>query len=175
MTNQVTVQHEGHFRTVEAFVDDPNKMVLKAGLIGLCKRIAAVLERQYPGWLWAIRPDEAGGIIDIFSVRIDGKWGYTLHTDPLHEDENLRAVTEAGGEILERYGFPRGAYSYDVWKAGNWRFGTLVPLLTDKERGMQRAMHAQMVRQGIATGQIGLIVEHGSNHLGAALKAAGRK
>ena len=62
MSSKVTVQHEGKFKLVDSFVDDPNKMVMKAQLINLSKDVAAVLDRHYPGWLWAIRPDEGGGI-----------------------------------------------------------------------------------------------------------------
>ena len=175
MSSKVTVQHEGKFKLVDSFVDDPNKMVMKAQLINLSKDVAAVLDRHYPGWLWAIRPDEGGGIIDIFSLRIDAEWGYTLHTAKLQEDVDRRSVIQAGGEILERYGMPRGPYSYTAWKAGHWQFGKLTPKLTDKERSVQRAMHARNIRHGIETGQVGLIIEHDTSNLGAVLKAAGRK
>lgn len=171
MSSKVAVEHDGRMRLVESFVDAPEKMVLKATLINLCKRVAAVLDRHYPGWLWAIRPDEGGGIVDIFSMRIDAEWGYTLHTARLQEDVDLRSVIVAGGEILERYGMPRGPYSYEAWKSGNWRFGRLVPKLTDKERQVQRTAFARSIRNGIESGHVKLLVEDGTNHLGAAIKA----
>ena len=63
------------------------------------KNIAEHLEKKYPGWLWAVHVMD--GLIAVKSMRLSGNWGFVLHEDKI--DNDYKAVTNAGGEILERY------------------------------------------------------------------------
>ena len=63
------------------------------------KNVAEHLEKKYPGWLWAVHVMD--GLIAVKSMRLSGNWGFVLHEDKI--DNDYKAVTNAGGEILERY------------------------------------------------------------------------
>ena len=62
------------------------------------KNVAEHLEKKYPGWLWAVHVMD--GLIAVKSMRLSGNWGFVLHEDKI--DNDYKAVTNAGGEILER-------------------------------------------------------------------------
>ena len=63
------------------------------------KNVAEHLEKKYHGWLWAVHVMD--GLIAVKSMRLSGNWGFVLHEDKI--DNDYKAVTNAGGEILERY------------------------------------------------------------------------
>ena len=63
------------------------------------KNVAEHLEKKYPGWLWAVHVMD--GLIAVKSMRLSGNWGFVLHEDKI--DNDYKAVTNAGGEILEMY------------------------------------------------------------------------
>ena len=63
------------------------------------KNVAEHLEKKYPGWLWAVHVMD--GVAVVKSMRLSGNWGFVLHEDKI--DNDYKAVTRAGGEILERY------------------------------------------------------------------------
>ena len=63
------------------------------------KNVAEHLEKKYPGWLWAVHVMD--GLIAVKSMRLSGNWGFVLHEDKI--DNDYKSVTNAGGEILERY------------------------------------------------------------------------
>ena len=65
----------------------------------LAKNVAEHLEKKYPGWLWAVHVMD--GVVGVKSMRLSGQWGFILHEDKI--DNDYKAVTRAGGEILERY------------------------------------------------------------------------
>ena len=65
----------------------------------LAKNVAEHLEKKYPGWLWAVHVMD--GVVGVKSMRLSGNWGFILHEDKI--DNDYKAVTRAGGEILERY------------------------------------------------------------------------
>ena len=65
----------------------------------LAKNVAETLEKKYPGWFWAVNVMD--GIVTVKSLRISGNWGFVMHADKI--DNDYKAVTRAGGEILERY------------------------------------------------------------------------
>jgi hypothetical protein len=78
----------------------------------LAKNVAEHLEKKYPGWLWAVHVMD--GVAVVKSMRLSGNWGFVLHEDKI--DNDYKAVTRAGGEILERYrqstnGFNQTKYS----------------------------------------------------------------
>lgn len=76
----------------------------------LAKRSADLLNKHYPGYLWAVNvnSDEKGGCLFIKNFSISYRYGYTLHINKL--DPTLKKVVTAGGEILERAKMARGSY-----------------------------------------------------------------
>jgi len=73
------------------------------------KNVAEHLEKKYPGWLWAVNTMD--GVVTVKSMRLSGNWGFVLHEDKI--DNDYRAVTLAGGEILERYRQHRSKFNQD--------------------------------------------------------------
>ena len=77
----------------------------------LAKNAAAILDKHYPGHLWGINVDGAGGVMQVFNLALSGRWGFILKLDKI--DPELKAVMRAGGELLERYRLKRGGLVLD--------------------------------------------------------------
>ena len=77
----------------------------------LAKNIAEHLEKKYPGWLWAVHVMD--GVVGVKSMRLSGNWGFVLHEDKI--DKNYKVVTNAGGEILERFRQQRGQFNNTLY------------------------------------------------------------
>lgn len=77
--------------------------------IELCKRIANVLLKHYPGHVWHVEANcEKAGVANIKlnypdKLGVLPKFGYRLHISKLSDDKIMRA----GGELLERYKLAR--------------------------------------------------------------------
>lgn len=164
----VVVSRGGEWRRVPSFVQSADELVLRDNLVVLVKGAADTLERHYPGWLWCIRPDEGGGIVDLFALRISGRLGYTLHTRRLQEDPDYRCVIRAGGEILERFGFRRGPFSHDQWYRQRQHLGQFQPDVADLPRGVRRAMRTDSIKTALRTGFAAISTDP---RIGAALAA----
>ena len=65
----------------------------------LAKNVAEHLEKKYPNWLWAVHVMD--GLVVVKSMRLSGNWVFVLHEEKI--DNDYKAVTIAGGEILERF------------------------------------------------------------------------
>ena len=77
----------------------------------LAKNVAEHLEKKYPGWLWAVHVMD--GVVGVKSMRLSGNWGFILHEDKI--DKNYKVVTNAGGEILERFKQQRGTFNNTLY------------------------------------------------------------
>ena len=75
----------------------------------LAKNVAEHLEKKYPGWAWAVHVMD--GVVVVKSMMLSGNWGFVLHEDKI--DNDYKAVTRAGGEILERYRQKTNGFSQD--------------------------------------------------------------
>ena len=73
----------------------------------LAKNVSEVLDKKYPGWLWAVHVMD--GVVSVKSMRLSGNWGFILHADKI--DNDYKSVVNAGGEILERYRQNRGKFN----------------------------------------------------------------
>jgi len=74
----------------------------------LAKRAADMLNKHYPGYIWAVNvnSEEKGGVLIIKNFSVSYRYGYVLHIAKL--DAKLKKVLMAGGEILERARMARG-------------------------------------------------------------------
>lgn len=172
MSGSLIVTKAGEWKLGDAVVHDPNKLVMGANFVGLLKRIADTLERHYPGWLWAMKGDEGGGIIDIYSERISAWQCYTLHTKVAQEDVGLKCVVRAGGEYLERFKFRRVRYTPQEWLRVQPYLGRFIPDVSDKAHGVRRAMRTQLIKDGLDRGVIRIAT---NPSIGAALQQVARK
>ncbi len=153
----------------EGTVFAPGEIVAHASLVLLVKEAADRLEREYPGWLWAIQPDERGRIVNIFSMRLSGKWGYTLKIERLQNDPQLRHVIRAAGELLERFGFRAGPYESqrDQYRGTPLHLGQHRADVSDLPGSVRKSYRSQQIRQGIETGHAGILTDAS---IGAALR-----
>jgi hypothetical protein len=144
----------------EGIVARPDDLLdIPAALINLVKDIADKLEKLYPGWSWAVQPDHRGGVINIFSWRLSGKYGYRLHTRRVQDDPTRKAAMEAGGEILERFGFRRGSYSSQSWMAAERYMGAPRMDITDKSHQDQRRYRDEAFSRAVREGRINVRVK----------------
>jgi len=72
----------------------------------VAKNVAEHLEKKYPGWLWAVHVMD--GLVVVKCMKLSGNWGFVLHEDKI--DNDYKAVTLAGGEILERFKQKTGSF-----------------------------------------------------------------
>ncbi len=83
----------------------------------LCNLTMEVLQRHYAGHQWKVESDARQGIL---KIQIHALMGDTLHYVLLLDNLDgpatfAAAVVRAGGEILERYGLPRGPMDLDAF------------------------------------------------------------
>lgn len=143
----------------DGIITSPDEFKASAATVLLVKRIGDLLERQFPGWSWAISPDERGGVVTIRSLRLDARYGYLLHTAKIQNDPQLRAITRAAGEILERAGVPRGRYSYEAWKQAKRYMGLVAYDLSDKDAKMRRRYRDEAFTAAVKSGRVRVRVE----------------
>lgn len=75
------------------------------------KEVLEVLVKYYPGWAWYADMHSMAGVLYIKNPNLSTEKVYVIK---LKLGMNLsREVIEAGGEILERYGQPRGPKNRD--------------------------------------------------------------
>ena len=77
-----------------------------AGHVGEC------LHRNYPKHLWAVVADIHNGIVTVRNLALSGDWGFYIHIADFVNDPHFKAVTRAGGELLERFKVARGEADY---------------------------------------------------------------
>tara|TARA_R110000824_G_scaffold290671_1_gene479187 strand:- start:4370 stop:4696 length:327 start_codon:yes stop_codon:yes gene_type:complete len=77
----------------------------------LAKNVAEILDKKYPGWLWAVHVMD--GVVTVKSMLLSGNWGFVLHANKI--DNDYKTVMRAGGEILERYNQKRGTFNQDIY------------------------------------------------------------
>lgn len=75
----------------------------------LAKRAAELLNKHYPGHLWAVNVNSEGGVMIIKNYRLSFLYGMVLHLRTVYADPGLRCVLRSGGELLERAHMRRGS------------------------------------------------------------------
>lgn len=99
----------------EGVAEHPDELMgLNASMHILCKDTADLLIKHYPGFLWAVEPDQRGGIINIKILNFHDQYGYTIRVLELQEDPKRREVVKAGAELLRRFHYPGTRYRTDL-------------------------------------------------------------
>lgn len=139
----------------EGIVTGPEQLRgIDASLVILVKDIANLLEKHYPGWLWAVGPDKRGGVINIRSLRLSGKWGYLIKTKNVQNDPQRKLAIEAGGHILERFGFKRRGYNLEEWRAAPKYLGQVAMDISDKDARTRRRYRDDAFSEAVRSGKI---------------------
>lgn len=89
----------------EGLVHSASDLKVSAATAVLVKDVAAKIERQYPGFRWAIQPLETGQVMNIFCLDMHDEYGYTILYRDIQHDPDRKEACRAAGEILERFGY----------------------------------------------------------------------
>ena len=124
----------------EGVAQHPDELIgLNASLHILVKDTADLLVRRFPGFLWAVKPDQRGGVIDIYCLNFSASYGYTIRLLELQTDPKMREVVRGGAEILRRFRYPGTRFDREL--ANNvprGPDGEAIPDLSDKQRSRRR-------------------------------------
>lgn len=123
----------------EGEIFDPEKFDAHASLKLLAKDGMDVLQRKYPGWQWGLQINVRGRMVNVFNLTLHDTWGYTIRASEVEHDPTRHQFLVAGGEILERFGFPRGGIDWNrVAMMKRDARGRGIPILNDLEHAAAR-------------------------------------
>lgn len=78
------------------------------------KEMADTLHSHYPGHMWAVTCNGATGMASIRNLLLSGNLGIQLRLPANYTASDFRRrVVILGGELLDRFGMPRGAFDQD--------------------------------------------------------------
>lgn len=81
------------------------------------KSVEEWLHEFYPGHFWHVDANVRQGFINIKNLFLSGLQGYRIALHGQASSSEVRQLTMvAGGEILERYGMPRGAFNAGAYE-----------------------------------------------------------
>jgi hypothetical protein len=111
--------------------------------------------------MWCVQPDERGGVINLFSMRLSGEWGYRFRTMDIQGDPKVcdPKIVAAGGEILERFRVPRGTYRYEDWQEAPKDIAGMARAdILDKKPGVRRLQRDMSLTDALHNGMAKLMV-----------------
>jgi hypothetical protein len=109
-----------------------------ASTVILVKDIADILVKAYPGWAWAVQPDERGGVINVYNLHCHVEFAYTIRMDDIMNDARRKQAHKAGDEVLRRFRMPNRMDPEEVAEAPRDAKGMMIPTLTDFEESRLR-------------------------------------
>lgn len=117
----------------EGIVNNPNDLVgLSASTDILVRDMAAILTSKFPGFRWAIQPNEFGRVFNIFCLDFHAIWGYRIRYDDVQDDPKRREAVKAARTILRRFRYPGSAYKPELMAAIKRNIkGEAIPDLSD--------------------------------------------
>lgn len=121
----------------------------------LCKDIAEILVKRYPGWMWAVKPNAFGRVIDVFCLQLHDQFGYTIKMVDIMHDPKRRQATIAGYEILRRFGMPDRLNLERLAAAPRDAQGKCIPDISDFA-DRKRVRDAEIARK-LATGEWSIV------------------
>lgn len=149
----------------EGLITDPKDLVgIHASTDIIVKDIADVLMKRFPGFRWAIQPNEVGGVFNIFCLDFHNVWGYVIRDVDIMNDPKRRQAIRAAREILARFGYPGVRYSRALMAAipRNAR-GEAIPKLDDMKP--TRFTKKAEIELALATGKARVVGTKGAGHI----------
>jgi hypothetical protein len=102
----------------EGVVHNPGDMVgLHASTEIFVKDVADILTKKFPGFRWAIQPNEVGGVLNIFCLDFHSVWGYVVRYDDIMNDPKRRQAIIAARTLLKRFRYPGTVYKPELMAA----------------------------------------------------------
>ena len=117
----------------EGIVTNPDQMVgLHASTEIFVKDTADLLTKHFPGFKWAIQPNEVGGVMNIFCLDFHSVWGYVVRYADIMNDPKRAVVLRAAREILRRFRYPGSTYKPELMaQIKRGRDGNAIPDVSD--------------------------------------------
>lgn len=134
-----------------------------ASTVILCKDIADLLVKRYPGWSWAVQPDDRGGIINIFNLHLHPEYGYTIRMVDIQNDPSRRCAIAGGHEILRRFRMPDRMDPHQLAEAPRDMHGNCIPDISDLPN--RKARLRSEIAMGLATGKMKIVEHEGRRYL----------
>jgi hypothetical protein len=97
----------------------------------LCKDIAAILTKKWPKYQWAVKPNQAGRVIDIYNLHCHTEFAYTIRMVDIMHDPSRREAYRAGAEMLKRFNMPERFSPAAVATAPRDLKGQMIPDISD--------------------------------------------
>lgn len=149
----------------EGIVGDHQDLVgISAGTEIILKEMADFLTKTYPGFHWAIQPDERGGVFNLFCLDFHARYGYRIKYEQIVNDPKRYELKKAGSEILRRFRYKGRIYRPELMAEipRNSR-GEAVPDVTDMKK--DRFTMRTDLELALATGKARVVGTHGSGHV----------
>lgn len=80
--------------------------------VTIAKAISEHLLAHYPGHLWAVECNSEQGVVNVKNLALSDKVGFRIKLGAFGLVDAQRKAVEAGGQLLEAYGQPRGAVDH---------------------------------------------------------------
>ena len=97
----------------------------------VCKDVADILTKRYPGWAWAVEPDDKGQIINVYNLYCHTEFAFTIRYDEIMDDPRRKWATAAGHQLLRRFRMPDRMNPDKLAEAPRDAKGMLIPDLGD--------------------------------------------
>lgn len=131
----------------------PGDLQVHASTSILAKDMAAMLNKRWPGFKWAIQTSDFGGVFRLYCFDFSATWCYLIKYADIRDDPQRKIVLKAAREILWRFGWPENMR----WNAA--QVAALprdlrgeVPPITDGLRKDRHTLGADLERK-LATGE----------------------
>jgi hypothetical protein len=132
-----------------------------ASTVIMCKDIADILVKRYPGWSWAVQPQDFGQVVNIFNLHLHSEFAYTIRYDDIMNDPRRRQAIKGGHEILRRFGVSDRMIPYKLAELPRDARGNCIPDISDMaDRKMKQ--EAEIAR-GLATGRMEIVRDSEGN------------
>lgn len=120
-------------------ISHPEEFQNHASLKIVAKDGMRILQKHYPGHMWAIQINERGRMFNVFNHALHDVWGYTIRADEVEHDPKRRKFLVAGGEILERFCLRPGKFDVHAYAALPKDIkGRCIPIIDDLEHQAAR-------------------------------------
>lgn len=121
----------------------------------ICKDIADILTKQWPGYQWAIKPNKRGQVIDIYNLHCHTEFAYTIRMVDIMHDPSRRQAYKAGAELLRRFRLPDRFSPAAIATAPRDAMGMMIPDIEDlADAKMRRDAEVAMK---LATGEWSIV------------------
>lgn len=164
-----TLRRKNHKRDAEGspegMVFDPSKLVdIHASTMIIVKDIADTLTKRWPGFRWAIQPNEKGKVFNVFCLDFHDVWGYVIRYDDIMNDPKRRHAHIAGREILRRFRYPLDRFDMTAIAAmPRTAQGKCIPDVSDMKA--TRFTKQARLQHLIATGKATVVMADGKGQI----------